>query len=470
MSGIARRARVSGREQAPQALSPSRRTIRALHRLAALAFLAPALAASQGARLPSSALREDLAAFRAIIAGDKAYTADARGQVQRRLAVLEAALDTVSVAWFELELTRLVALADNGHSNAQAASRSTRFNRIALRLTPLGDGFHVLRARGPLADLLGARLVAIDERGVDEVRHIVHTLTGGTDGWRDRFVPYAFESPQQLHALGVAREPGAATYRFALGDGRLVDRRLVADAPDANRPRNGTARWMFPDVALPNEGPGWRSLLAREAAPWALQDIGEPFRWREIPELHAVHIELRQTANAPGRPIAEFLARVESEIRQRKPTHAIVDLRINGGGDLNTTRAFMMRLPSLVPGRIFALTSPYTFSAAISGLGYLEQAAPDRVTIVGELVGDRLMFFAEGGSATLPNTGIVIGRATERHDYATGCRPFPDCHPSVVQHAIAVKSLAPDIVARWTIEVYRAGRDPGLEAIAAILR
>ena len=60
----------------------------------------------------------------------------------------------------------------------------------------------------------------------------------------------------------MAREVEAATYRFQLADGRSVERRIVGELPDANRPRNGTARWMFPSVSLPNEGTGWRSMLA----------------------------------------------------------------------------------------------------------------------------------------------------------------------------------------------------------------
>lgn len=432
-------------------------------------LVAPSVAESQGGRLPPASIREDITSFRAFIGGDNSYSDVARAEMQRRLGVLEAAADTVGPAWFELEIARLVALADNGHSNAQAASRSTRFNRIPLRLTPLTDGFFVLRAHGAHADLLGARLMAIDGRPIAEVRKVVHSLTGGTTEWRDRFAPYAFESPQQLQALGVAREAGAATYRFQLADGRSVDRRLVGDLPDINRPRNGTARWMFPSVSLPNEGPGWRSLLPVDQAPWALQDITTVFRWKEVPDLQAIVIELRQTTDAPGAPIADFLARAEAELRQRKPRHVILDLRINGGGNLNTTRDFMKLLPTLVPGRVFALTSPYTFSAAISSLGYLEQGAPDKVTIVGEQVGDRLMFWAEGGPATLPHSGIAIGRATQRHDYSNGCRAWTDCHGPVVRNPIAVKTLAPDIRAPWTIEAYRAGRDPGLEAIAAAI-
>jgi hypothetical protein len=144
-------------------------------------------------------------------------------------------------------------------------------------------------------------------------------------------------------------------------------------------------------------------------------------------------------------------------------------MRMNGGGDLTQARDFAESLPALVDGRILVLTSPWTFSAAISTIGYLEQAAPDRVTIVGEAVGDRLEFFAEGRPVKLEHSGVVVLYAGERHDYRNGCRKFDDCHRYVANRPIAVPSLAPDIAAPWTIEPYRAGRDPALEAVAATL-
>ena len=130
----------------------------------------------------------------------------------------------------------------------------------------------------------------------------------------------------------------------------------------------------------------------------------------------------------------------------------------------------MQSLPALVPGRIFVLTSPWTFSAAISSIGYLKQAVPDRVTIIGEEVGDRLVFWSEGRPLTLERSGIVISRATERHDYATGCKPYKDCHGNVVRHPISVRSLEPDTAAPWTIDVYRAGRDPAMAAVERLLK
>lgn len=145
-------------------------------------------------------------------------------------------------------------------------------------------------------------------------------------------------------------------------------------------------------------------------------------------------------------------------------------MRLNSGGDLNKTRDFVQSLPNLASGRIFVLTSPCTFSAAISTVGYLKQAVPDRVTIVGEMVGDRLEFFAEGRGVDLPNSGIGIGVATQRHDYKTGCKPFSDCHGNVVRFPIAVPTLAPDIPAAWTIEALRTGRDPALDAVVKSLK
>ena len=114
---------------------------------------------------------------------------------------------------------------------------------------------------------------------------------------------------------------------------------------------------------------------------------------------------------------------------------------------------------------MFVLTSPWTFSAAISSTGYLKQAGGDGVVLVGEAPGDRLQFWAEGRPVVLPRSGAYVQYATQRHDYVTGCRPFTDCHSYMVKYPIAVKSLAPDVAAPWTLESYATGRDPAMEAV-----
>jgi hypothetical protein len=216
---------------------------------------------------------------------------------------------------------------------------------------------------------------------------------------------------------------------------------------------------------------GWQTLLTEDRAPWSLREFDEPFRRRDAPELDAIVIQLRANIDTGGQSIAQFLEAADAARRVARRDNVVLDMRFNGGGNLQLTHAFMASLPSRLPptGRIVVLTSPWTFSAAISSVGYLKQAGGERVVLVGEAPGDRLQFWAEGQPVRLPNSGALILIATQRHDYLTGCRTFSDCHSFVRRFPIAVESLAPEVAAPWTLEAYVAGRDPGIEAAARIL-
>lgn len=419
--------------------------------------------------LTPAAVRADLATMREqFLATEAAFSPESRAEAGRRLARLESAADTVQRAYLEIELARIVALADNGHTGVPAAMRSGKVNRVGMRLTPFGEDFYVLRVLKADADLLGARLVSIDGAPIAQLRSTARSLAGGTNAWRDRGAPFLFESPELLQTVGIAKSRDAATYQFALANGKSVSKRMVAVPPVASGFANSN-QWMYPAATVSSSGE-WVSLLSDDRAPWSLKDPTTRFRWREAPEIDGVVIELRQNVSAPGLPIRTFLLQMDTMLRARKPANIVLDLRMNGGGDLNTTRAFVQSLPTLTSGRVFVLTSPYTFSAAISTTGYLKQAAPERVSIVGESVGDRLVFWAEGSPVMLPNVGIMIGKTSERHDYETGCTPYTDCHGPVVRNPIRVKTLSPDIVAPWTIEQFRAGNDPAIAAVSAALK
>lgn len=417
-------------------------------------------------QLSAAEMREDLAAFRTDFMGrDNSYSPPARQQAEARLRALDAKVEGLDLLAFELELSRIVALADNGHTIAAPFVRARQFKRIPLRFVPFGSEFRVLRAENDLADLLGARLTAIDGHPVAQLVDSARVLVGGEPRWRDRTASILFESPEQLHAMGLAANSAAATYTFTSADGRTVERVITGVQPNPDAPRVQTQRLLSP-VLLPEEQGTWKTAVEPNKTPWSLAEPDVRFRWRPAPELQALVIELRQVQSTPGSSLPEFLTEMSQKLQAQRPTNLVLDMRLNSGGNLQIARDFMKALPILVPGRIFVLTSPWTFSAAISSIGYLKQAAPDRVIIVGEEVGDRLEFWAEGTGASLPHSGMVIQYATQRHDYRNGCRNFTDCHGAVVQYPIAVPSLAPEIQAPWTFDAYRGGRDPAMEAVA----
>jgi hypothetical protein len=161
-------------------------------------------------------------------------------------------------------------------------------------------------------------------------------------------------------------------------------------------------------------------------------------------------------------------------------------MRFNGGGNLMLTRDFMRQWPALVSGRFFVLTSRRTLSAAIASIAYLKQAGAQRVVIIGEPVGDRLMFFSDGRAIQLPHSGRFFLTATARMDYRDGCRKYDDCFQGVAQPGrptaplpagiastdrmpISIDTLEPDVLAPWTIESWLKGTDPMMQAVTALV-
>lgn len=429
-----------------------------------------AVAQPCSAQFPSNgnavAQGEDLLAFeRSFLAVDQSYSSTARAEAGRRVAALKGQLGKISDTRFILSLAQIVALADNGHTLTINRGNGDGFRRVGIRLAPFGQEFFVLRATDEHADLLGARLVAIDGIPVRQLRDSAHTLTGGIPAWRDRNAGAFFESPGQLFAMGLARYTNRASYRLLLRNGttRTVELGLATELPG-----NGFRAAAILEPLAPSDG--WRTLLAPAQAPWSLQQFGQTMRRRDAPELDAMVIQLR--ANVDGaESIAGFLEASESARRAAGRKHIVLDMRMNGGGNLQLTREWMSTIVRQLPvdGRVVVLTSPWTFSAAISSVGYLKQSASARVTLAGEAPGDRLNFFAEGTPIRLPHSGAMFLVATQRHDYRSGCKGFSDCHPPVMRFPIAVPSLEPELSAPWTLESYAAGRDPGMEAAARIL-
>ena len=314
---------------------------------------------------------------------------------------------------------------------------------------------------GALADLRGARVVSIDGHEIDELRRAFAGYSGARESKRDEWIGFFLESPALLHAAGLAGSDDRVALALELADGtrrtRVVPARL-------DPPAGSPMRLFFQSRLV--------SHAAENASPVPLF-LAEPdrfFRRAPLPDLDAEYVQLRANASVEGEEIVDFLSRARATIEERRPRNLVVDLRFDGGGDLNTTRAFFQALPSLVPreGRIFALVSGRTFSAGISSLGYLKQAGGARVTIVGEPVGDHLEFWAEGRLVELPASGATLLYASERHDYTTGC-PEPECHAPIRDHPIRVTSLEPDVLVPLAFADYRAGRDPALDAVARLL-
>lgn len=406
----------------------------------------------------------DLAKVRDFLDHDKSYSAEERAQAEAAFAKLQATAGDMSVEAFQLAVAHIAALTHNGHTMLVPGVWMFQFNRIPLRFHVFADGMFVVHAPDAMRELRGARLLSIDGRSADELRQAFGQYFGAREGKRDEWVGFFVELPQLLHAAGLAKAVDRMEAQFELATGAKVARTLHAalDPPNEQLLNHLDFSRLVLHAA--------ENAASADAVPLYLQGLRRAFIIAPLPELEAQYIQLRINKSFYEQSVDAFFASARTTLKQAKPKNLVVDLRLDGGGDLNTTRDFLQELPSFLPsvGKIFVLTSGRTFSAGIASAGYLKQAAPTRVTVVGEPIGDYLEFWAEGDFLLLPVSKGALLEATERHNYMTGC-PEPDCHLSIRKYPIRVQSLEPDIAAPLPYADYRAGRDPALAAVRKAL-
>lgn len=406
----------------------------------------------------------DMESVRKFIAMDTSYSPSERATAEKAYAELKTKAGNMSPAAFQLAVAHIAALAHNGHTMLLAGVWPHQFARTPLQYHAFADGLYVVNAPTDIRDIIGARVTKIDGRDVREVMQGFGRYYGGREGKRDEWAPFFLESPAMLHEAGFAKSANRVDVEFKLSNNAPAGLTLEAklDPPKGEMfdylDHSRLVLYAGDNVAKPSAIPLY--LSAPERA----------FLYAELRDLDAHYVQWRLNKSFYDQKIDAFFDTVRARLKATRRTNMIVDLRLDGGGDLNTTRDFLQELPTLVrgDGKIFILTSGRTFSAGIASAGYLKQAAPDRVVIVGEPIGDYLEFWAEGGFMELPVSKAFVLPSTERHNYVTGC-PEPDCHSSIRKAPIRVASLEPDIAAPLSYADYKAGRDVALEAVRKAL-
>jgi len=414
------------------------------------------------------AQRQNIRYFRQILTLDRSFAPTDRAEANRRLDALEA-LDTVlDRPHFRVALMRIDALADNGHSKVENEPSAAPLE-LPVRVAPFSDGLYIMRASDSNADLLGSRVTAIDGQSIDAVMTKLKQLRGGTPMWRRLHASQYLAQQDLLYGADIAPDMQHSNWTVETPVGASITRRLDAHAPPAGEPAVFVTRWLSSE-RLSGMATQGRVFEPDHPLPISWSDFDDAFRNLRLPGTCTQFIQLKSNADEGGQSITKFLAGIESHLRQVHPCNVILDLRYDDGGDYVNTYRFARHLPRLIPpaGRIFVLTGPATFSAGISTTAFVKHAGKGRVVILGELVGDRLQFFSEGGRACLPNDPLCVAFETGKHDYQHACTDWDVCFWLNYLFQFQVDSLDPDEVIPLSFKDWRAGVDPVLERAIAL--
>ncbi|KNG93949.1 hypothetical protein ATO11_06670 [Pseudaestuariivita atlantica] len=277
---------------------------------------------------------------------------------------------------FLLAAMRVLALAGNGHTRIIPMPA---LEVIPSRIVARGAGWHLCGADG-------GTLEHVD--GIDPETLFARwtPFLAGTPARQRAVAGVMFAWPAALSAGGI--DPGRQV-TFGLSGGGSVACDMSTRVPALD---------LYPVHERGGDVPG--------ADPWAKSDSpGTRVRLAslaeaEVPDLDAV--------------IADASRRVAAGDGQ-----VVLDLRGNPGG------SFLKALPLVAAldahaARCAVQVDRYTFSAAIVVAVLVRHRLGARARLFGETMGDGLTFWAEGGTATLPQTGALLRWSDGFHDWAHG--------------------------------------------------
>ena len=138
---------------------------------------------------------------------DRSFDEAARTEFEQLLASSRQEAETMSLAQFYLLASEAIALADNGHTAISSAPLQRDFNSAGVRYFHFLDGLYVVRALAEHEQLIGGRVIEIDGQPIDSVLTDLKAYFGGVDEWRQLNAVILLESPDILHAAGLAVSP-----------------------------------------------------------------------------------------------------------------------------------------------------------------------------------------------------------------------------------------------------------------------
>lgn len=433
--------------------------------LLALTFTCPTLFADGST---SSNREADLAIARdEFVLKSLSFSDDNRQKALKFLDDLQPQLNRLSNEAYLLAMLKTAAFADNGHEMLITANGWHPSQQLPLKLLWLQDGVLVTRAAPAHADLLGALVESIDGHEPETIARDLQNYRGGPLAMVRWDITWLIEQAGMLHAMGLAKAPDLVQLRLRKADSSTIERTIAfvpkSDIPDGMRPHRQYS--MLPNAS--EQQKRWQTMRVPAAEPWYLQQAELPYRLSTDEQLDALLLQLRLHFDTDGHSLSEFIEQAIAAIEKNSARHLIVDLRFDLGGNVDLTQPLRPVIAKHPFERIVVLTGPHTLSAGIIMAAELKQLGRERVTIIGDEVGDTLRFWSEGQQVCLPNSQYCFIRSTGVWDLQHGCAGEPACYGD--RFDVRVESLKPDIYAPLTVEVLRSGRDPAMEAAAELL-
>jgi hypothetical protein len=349
-----------------------------------------------------------------------------REAFQKQVNILAKKIDELNGDQIIVEMMRLVALIGDGHTHLDLPPT---LNRYPLEVAQFGNEYRVIVTNEQNADILGFRLIAIENLPIETIHNkLTFLVPRGENRGRTLFTSLQLSgSPEILHGLDITKNKNEVLFTFLNEQGKSVEKKM-----QPVNLRNTSFR-----------------MLPKENIPLALQNFQQSWWTRYLPEKKTIYFVMNAYPNRDAFEVrTDDLSKL---IDSTKAEKLVIDFRRNPGGDFDLFRSFLLPMlknkSNFKKGSVYVITGPATFSASM--VNTLDLKNELNATQVGLPTGARPNSYSGHGDFSLRKSHLRISFSRQFYKFAN------ERDTAVIPEKI--------IEQNW--EEYKNGKDPCLDWI-----
>jgi hypothetical protein len=285
-----------------------------------------------------------------------------------------------------LGMQQVVALIREGHTLVVTTTPDDTY--FPIRVEHLSDGWFVTRTTNVSRDACGARVVAIDGMGIDEViDRFATTVSRENDPWLLANAGTNLMRANVLHELGITIASDSAVFTLERGGAHF-------------------------DLPLQAIGQRFGPLTNGDDWPLYLQHSEKRYWYSWDVAARRMYVKYNVCQDDPQQAFAQFTSEVFGVVDANDVQEFIVDVRNNGGGNSSVIQPMLNAINSRsrLKGHVYAIMGRETFSSGIFAVNDLRNRG---ATLAGEPTGGKPNSWGEVLSFSLPNSGTSVRYSTK---------------------------------------------------------
>ena len=402
---------------------------------------------------------EDIAYFESEYLNEsKTFPKDSIADCKLVLSNLKLQIDSLTDNQIVLQLSRCVAMANNGHTTIHLSS----MDKIPLRFYWFKEGLYIIKTDSSSKQYLGSKILEINSIKTDSVFRHLKPYLSGIESFKKFTATNYLASPQILNGIGLAAKDSMSLTLLRAKDTLTVSFRVK----EMSNSKYEYESWndLYPDQAHDNS---WQYLLDNnDSLPLYLKKMNEGVFYSFLDSEKIAYFSI----NALWYKAPDFKGLIDDfldELKNKTDYNVVIDLRYYTGGNYLKPTKLATKPPKIIDKnrKIYLITSPMTFSAGLVTAARVKYFAKDKAVVVGEEVGDNLVFWAEGDYYKTPNFKIGIQDSKYKHDWKDDSFSLGKTFWVNKFYGVPAKDLKVDKKIELSYEDYLNEKDPILEWI-----